>query len=221
MATANEPSERVRVRRLAKRGVYDRAVIDQILDEGVVCHVGIVEDGQPFVIPMAYSRLGDRIYLHGSRASRLLKALAAGTPACITVTLLDGLVLARSAFHHSMNYRSAVVLGAGVAVEEPAEKVEALRMLLERLVPGRWDEIRAPSKTELQQTLVVAVPIEEASAKVRTGPPLDEEEDLALAVWAGVLPLQLGALAPVADPQLPASIAAPNYLSGWQPGSHS
>lgn len=207
--------ERSQVKRLAKRAVYDRATIDAILDEGLICHVGFVADGQPFVIPTIHVRIGDSIYLHGSPASRMLQALSRGGEACITVTLVDGLVLARSAFHHSMNYRSAVLFGRGLAVDDDGQKTEILRCLAEHLIRGRWPDVRAPNEKELKQTLVVGVPIDEASAKVRTGPPLDDEEDYALPIWAGVLPLRLTASAPIADPRLPTGLAAPGYARDY------
>jgi uncharacterized protein len=204
------------VRRLPQRAVYDRTVIDQILDEGLVCDVGIVEDQQPIIIPMAYVRIDDQIVVHGAKASRLLRTLARGVIACIAVTLLDGLVLARSAFHHSMNYRSVVLFGTGAAIEVPQDKLEALRLLTERLTPGRWPTIRRPSERELQQTLVVAVSIREASAKIRTGPPLDEEGDYALPIWAGVLPLHLASSNPIPDPCLKAGIPLPEHVAHWR-----
>jgi nitroimidazol reductase NimA-like FMN-containing flavoprotein (pyridoxamine 5'-phosphate oxidase superfamily) len=204
-------TERTTIKRLPQRGAYDRDTIFRILDEGLVCHVGFVADGRPCVIPMIYVRLGEAVYLHGSPASRMLRALAAGADVCLTVTLVDGLVLARSAFHHSVNYRSVVLFGRGSAVDDPGAKVEALRALSEHLIPGRWEEARGPSADELRRTLVVTIPITEASAKVRTGPPLDDDADLALPVWAGVLPLRLAAGAPVADPTLAPGIPPPEY----------
>ena len=215
MMEENYQSLRTTVRRLPQRGVYDRAAIHQILDKGLVCHVGFVIEGQPYVIPMVYVRVEERVYLHGSRASRMLRALAGGVEACITVTLVDGLVLARSAFHHSMNYRSAVVFGTGAAVEGSAEKGAVLHALSEHLVPGRWQEIRGPNEKELQQTLVVAIPIREASAKIRTGPPLDDEEDHALPTWAGVLPLRQMPSQPVPDPRLPPDIPVPLHVKRY------
>lgn len=212
MSASNARSE---VRRLAKRAVYDRAAIDAILDEGLICHVGFVVDGQPYVLPTIHVRIGDSLFLHGSPASRTLQALAGGAEACVTVTLVDGLVLARSAFHHSMNYRSAVIFGKGSAVADEATKVEVLRCLSEHLIRGRWADVRGPSPSELKGTLVVEIPIDEASAKVRTGPPLDDEEDYALYVWAGVLPLRLAAQAPLADPRLPVGLAVPNYAAEY------
>jgi hypothetical protein len=212
---SNAQGDRSQVKRLAKRAVYDRAAIDAILDEGLICHVGFAIDGQPFVIPTIHVRIGDSIYLHGSPASRMLQTLAQGAEACITVTLVDGLVLARSAFHHSMNYRSAVLFGKGSPVEGESEKSDILRCLAEHLIHGRWREVRSPSAAELKATLVVAIPIDEASAKVRTGPPLDDEEDYLLNVWAGVLPVRLTASTPIADPRLPPSIAAPQYATDY------
>ncbi len=182
---------RSRVRRLPQRARYDRETIDLILDEGFVCHVGLVDQGQAVVIPINYARSGDRLLLHGSPASRMLRTLASGAACCVTVTLVDGLVLARSAFHHSVNYRSVVVFGTAREVTGEAEKTEALRLFMEHVVPGRWDEVRRPSARELKATLVVAISIEEVSAKVRTGGPIDDEEDLALPVWAGVVPLKV------------------------------
>jgi nitroimidazol reductase NimA-like FMN-containing flavoprotein (pyridoxamine 5'-phosphate oxidase superfamily) len=194
------PTDRTGVRRLPQRASYDRALVYQILDEGFVCHVGFVVDGSPFVIPTAYGRVGDTLYLHGAKASRMLKALAAGAEACVTVTLVDGLVLARSAFHHSMNYRSVVVFGRASAVEDPREKLAAMRAFSEHLIPGRWSEVREPNERELAATLVVSLPLAEVSAKVRAGAPVDDEEDLTLPVWAGELPLRLVAGEPVRDP---------------------
>jgi uncharacterized protein len=204
------------VRRRAGRGKYDRETIDAILDEGRFAHVGIVSDGQPFVIPVLYARDGDRIYVHGSPLSRLVKTLAAGVPMCLTVTLLDGLVLARSAFHHSMNYRSVVVLGEGRVIEDRARKLEALRMIVDHVVPGRSDDVRGPSAKELKATEVVSLAINEASAKIRTGPPVDDAEDYALGVWAGELPLSLTAGAPVADERCVASV--PEYVVSYGRG---
>ena len=208
---APAPSPRSAVRRLPERAAYEREAIHAILDEGLICHVGVVADGQPFVIPCVYARIGDRIYLHGSPASRLLRALAEGAPACVTVTLLDGLVLARSAFHHSMNYRSVVVLGTAQPVTDAEERLAALRAIVEHVVPGRWCEARRPSARELAQTLVVSLPTDEASAKLRRGPPLDDAADLELPVWAGELPLRIAAGEPIADPSLRPGIAAPAY----------
>ena len=213
---ATPPSERTRVRRLPGRGAYDRPTIDAILDEGLVCHLGLVVDGSPVVIPTGYARDGDRLLLHGSRTSASMRALAAGAEACVTVTLLDGLVLARSAFHHSMNYRSVVVLGTGEEVAEPSAKAEALRLLTDHLVPHRSADARGPSARELELTTVVALALDEASAKVRTGGPVDDEDDHALAVWAGVIPLALAPSAPVDDATVPPGAPAPPYVTGYR-----
>jgi nitroimidazol reductase NimA-like FMN-containing flavoprotein (pyridoxamine 5'-phosphate oxidase superfamily) len=207
---------RTTVRRLPERARYDRQAIDAILDEGLVCHVGFVADGQPFVVPSAYARMDDRLLVHGSAASRMVKALAAGVPACVTVTLLDGLVLARSGFHHSMNYRSVVVVGTAAEITDPAEKRRALDAIVEHIVPGRLRAVRPPSDVELRATRVVALSLDEASAKVRTGPPKDDEVDYALACWAGEVPLRLTPGEPVPDPRLPAGTAVPEHVRGWR-----
>lgn len=215
MATRSD-GDRSQIKRLPQRAVYDRAAIDAIVDESLICHVGFVDAGQPFVIPTIHVRIGDCIYLHGSPASRMLRALGRGAEACITVTHVDGLVLARSAFHHSMNYRSAVLFGKGAMVADEGQKLEVLRSLSERLIRGRWADVRPPNEEELRKTLVVSIAIDEASAKVRTGPPLDDEEDYSLDVWAGVLPLKLTASAPIADPRLAAGREAPQYARGYE-----
>jgi nitroimidazol reductase NimA-like FMN-containing flavoprotein (pyridoxamine 5'-phosphate oxidase superfamily) len=215
MSDVTNSTERSTVKRLPARGVYDRAVINQILDAGLVCHLGFVVDGQPFVIPTTYVRVGETVYVHGSPASRMLQALERGVAACVTVTLVDGLVLARSAFHHSINYRSVVVFGTGSLVSDPQEKLAVLKALTDHLIPGRWDEIRQPSAQELKRTLVVAIPIDEASAKIRVGPPLDDAEDYELEVWAGVVPLSLAAGAPVPDPRLAPHISPPGYAESY------
>jgi len=212
------PSDRTRVQRLPKRGAYDRETIDAILDEGLVCHVGFMVDSQPFVIPTGYARDGDRILIHGSSASRMLRALRAGVDACITVTLVDALVLARSAFHHSMNYRSVVILGRATAVEDPEEKMEALRKLTEHIVPGRWDDCRGPNETEMKATTVLSFPLRECSAKIRTGPPLDDDEDYALPHWAGLLPFAPQTGSPQRDEKLPAHIEVPAYVARYSRG---
>jgi nitroimidazol reductase NimA-like FMN-containing flavoprotein (pyridoxamine 5'-phosphate oxidase superfamily) len=190
-------------------------MIDQILDEGLVCHVGFAVEKQPFVIPTAYARVDDRLYIHGSPASRMLRTLQNGIEVCVTVTLLDGLVLARSAFHHSMNYRSVVVFGTATVVEHPNEKLAALHAFTDHVVPGRWAEVRQPTRQELAGTLVLSLPLTEASAKVRTGPPVDDEADYELSVWAGEIPLQLAATNPTPDPQLRSDIATPAYVSSY------
>jgi uncharacterized protein len=213
---AAAPSERTRLRRRRERGSYDRAVIDAILDEALLAHIGIVErDGQPFVLPMLHARRGDLVYLHGSAAGRTLRTLAGGAQACLTVSLLDGLVLARSAMHHSANYRSVMLLGEAVCVDDPAQKREAFEAIVEHIVPGRWPDIRPPSDNELKATAIVAMSIDEASAKIRTGPPLDDEDDYALPAWAGVIPLVTRAGAPQADARLTAGIPIPGYARSY------
>ena len=208
---APAPSPRSAVRRLPERAAYEREIIHAILDEGLVCHVGFVADGQPFVIPCVYGRVGERLYLHGSSASRMLRALAEGAAVCVTVTLLDGLVLARSAFHHSVNYRSVVVLGSAQPVTDAEERLAALRAIVEHVIPGRWREARRPSARELAQTQVVSLALDEASAKLRAGPPKDDAADLELPVWAGEVPLRLAAGEPLADPGLRGGLAPPAY----------
>jgi uncharacterized protein len=207
---------RTEVHRLPVRGAYDRETVDAILDEGFICHVGFVFEGSPFVIPTGYGRDGDRLLIHGSAASRMLRALSAGAEACITVTLLDGLVLARSAFHHSMNYRSVVVLGKGALIDEPGNKMAALRVITERLVPGRWEGVRQPTPQEMKGTTVLSFSINEASAKVRTGPPKDDVEDYALPIWAGVLPLSLVPGAPMADERNLEEVVLPDYIRHYK-----
>jgi nitroimidazol reductase NimA-like FMN-containing flavoprotein (pyridoxamine 5'-phosphate oxidase superfamily) len=205
----DEPGSRATVHRMPGRAAYERDVIDPILDEAFVCHVGFVYNSQPCVIPTLYARDGDQLILHGSPASRMLRTLAESPDVCVTVTLIDGLVLARSAFHHSLNYRSVVIFGRAVVVDDPEQKLHALRKLVEHIGPGRWDVARPPSERELRQTLVLAVHIDDASAKVRTGPPVDDEEDYKLSVWAGVVPLALTAGAPVPDDRMPEHIKGP------------
>ena len=208
-------TERTTLKRLPKRAEYDREAVNRILDEGFICHVGFVVEGKPFVIPTGYARSGDTLFIHGSQASRMLRAVGKGIDVCLTVTLVDGLVLARSAFHHSMNYRSVVVFGRATVVDDADDKVTALRSLSEHMIPGRWDEVRGPSEQEMKATLVLSLPLAEVSAKVRTGPPLDDEDDYELGVWAGVIPLRLAADAPIADPRLPAEIDVPHYASNY------
>jgi nitroimidazol reductase NimA-like FMN-containing flavoprotein (pyridoxamine 5'-phosphate oxidase superfamily) len=214
-------TERTRVQRLPARATYDVATIHAILDEGLVCHLGFVIEGQPYVIPTTYARVDDRLYIHGSPASRMLRTIRDGVPVCVTVTLLDGLVLARSAFHHSMNYRSVVVLGNAVEVVDPFERLEELRAIVEHVVPRRWNEVRQPNEQELKATLVLRVPLIEASAKIRTGPPLDDEQDHELPWWAGEIPLQLVPQTPVADPQLDPRIAIPGSVRDYRGPSGS
>ena len=209
-------TERTKLKRLPKRGHFDRDTVYGILDEGFICHVGFVVAGQPFVIPTGYARAGDKLYIHGSQASRMLRTLAGGVDTCVTVTIIDGLVLARSAFHHSMNYRSVVVFGRATPVEDREEKIAALLALSEHIVRGRWVDVREPTEQELKATTVLCLPLEEASAKIRTGPPLDDEEDYALPIWAGVVPLKLVAGEPINDPRLPDGIQAPEYATHYK-----
>ena len=206
------PTPRTRVHRRAQRATYDRTEIHAILDEALLAHVGFVADGQPYVLPMAFARADEMVLLHGSTRTRLLSLIADGLPICITVTLLDGLVLARSVFHHSMNYRSVTILGRGHEITAPAEKLSALEVITEHVAPGRWKVARRPSPGELRATRVVAVPIEEIVAKRRSGSSLDDEADVRLPVWAGVVPLALAAGAPIADAQLPAGTAVPTAV---------
>lgn len=206
------PTERTTLKRLPKRAEYDRRAVYDILDEGFICHVGFTIDGQPFVIPTGYARAGDSLYIHGSQASRMLKTMSEGIDVCVTVTLVDGLVLARSAFHHSINYRSVLVFGKASVIEDKEEKLEALRALSEHIVPGRWVEVREPNEGEIKATLVLSLPLTEASAKVRTGPPIDDDDDYALRVWAGVIPLRLESGEAIGDPCLPPDILLPDYL---------
>jgi uncharacterized protein len=210
------PSPRSAVRRHPERGDYDRDTIDAILDEAVFCHVGFAVDGQPFVIPTIHARVGDVVYLHGSPASRLLQRLAGPVDVCVTATILDGLVLARSVYNHSMNYRSAVVFGRARAVEERAEKLAALEAVSEHVVRGRWADARGPSEKELAGTRVLAVAIEEASAKVRSGPPGDFEADVPLPIWAGVIPLHVAAGAPETDERVPQGVRVPDYAVAYE-----
>jgi uncharacterized protein len=209
------PTERTQVKRLPKRGKYDQETVHKILDEGFVCHAGFSVDGQPYVIPTNYGRAGDILYLHGSAASRMLRTLSGGVPVCVTVTHVDGLVLARSAFHHSVNYRSVVILGTARLVEDPAEKMEALRIFTDHVMKGRWDEVRVPTEQELKATTVLALPLEEVSAKVRTGGPIDDEEDYARPVWAGVLPLQVSAKPPIPDEKRQRDQPIPEYMKNY------
>jgi len=213
---ATPPSERTRVRRLPERGVYDHETIDEIVDEALICHLAYVIDGEPRVIPTIHARAGDTLYVHGSNASRTLRSTKQGTPVAIEITLLDGLVLARSAFHHSMNYRSVIVYGRAREVTDPDEKWEAQRALVEHVAHGRARDARMPNQRELDQTTILAVEITEASAKVRTGPPKDEEDDLALPIWAGVLPLVTVPGQPEPDPHLEADVPVPDYVRDYR-----
>jgi uncharacterized protein len=215
MSETQLPTARTRVVREADRGVYDRETVYRILDEGFLCHAGFIVDGQPFVIPTSYGRKDASLYIHGSAASRMLRQMKDGVPVCITVTLLEGLVLARSIFNHSMNYRSVVILGKATLVDDPEEKLAALRILSEHILPGRWADSRQPNERELKATSVLRVPIEEFSAKVRLGPPIDDEEDYSFPTWAGVVPLEMVAGAPIDDPRLDAGRKVPSYVRGY------
>ena len=214
---ATPPSDRTRVRRVPQRGAYERETIEAILDETLISHVGFVHEGQPVVIPTLHARLGERLYLHGSAASRMLRTLEKGVPVCATATLVDGLVLARSAFHHSVNYRSVVVFGTATLTEPGDETAKALELFTEKLVPGRWADVRPPTRQELKGTKVLSLPLDEASAKVRTGPPIDDDEDYDLPVWAGVLPLATQVAEPQPDPRLDPAIETPGYVAAWRP----
>jgi nitroimidazol reductase NimA-like FMN-containing flavoprotein (pyridoxamine 5'-phosphate oxidase superfamily) len=210
------PTERTRVIREPHRGAYDRQTIYKILDEGFVCHVGFSTDGQPFVIPTLYARIGDAIYFHGSAASRMLRGAAAGVSVCVTVTLTDGIVLARSVFNHSMNYRSVVALGKATLVDAATEKLEALRAFTEKILPGRWEEARRPNEKELKATSILKLPLTEVSAKVRSGPVQDDEEDYVLPVWAGIVPLHLQAEPPIRDERCDPAIPTPSYAARYK-----
>ena len=213
-------TERTRVRRIPKRGAYDRASVYQILDEGFICHVGFTVDEKTFVIPTGYARIGDNLLIHGSAASRMMREMISGIEVCVTVTLIDGLVLARSAFHHSMNYRSVVVFGTAELVENETEKYEALRLFTEHIVPQRWDDVRPPTAKELKATTVLRLPIQEASAKVRTGNPVDDEADYDLNIWAGVIPVQLKTDGAFDDGKLKENVSVPSYVSNYKRGEN-
>jgi nitroimidazol reductase NimA-like FMN-containing flavoprotein (pyridoxamine 5'-phosphate oxidase superfamily) len=211
MSRPYTPTPRTRLVREADRAVYDREAAYRILDEGFLCHVGFVADGQPFVIPTSYGRKDASLYIHGSAASRMLRQMKDGVPVCVTITLLDGLVLARSIFNHSMNYRSVVVLGKATLVDDPQEKIGALQLISEHILPGRWADARQPNERELKATSVLRLPIEEFSAKVRMGPPIDDEEDYSFPTWAGVVPLEMKTGEPIDDPRLDPAREVPNY----------
>ena len=208
-------TDRTTVKRIPKRGNYDRETIAAILDEAFICHVGFVARGQQYVIPTGYARIGDDLYIHGSAASRMMRSLSDGIDVCLTVTLIDGLVLARSAFHHSMNYRSVVILGKAEMVTGSDEKNKALEAFTEHVIPGRWAEVRWPTELELKATTVLRLPITEASAKIRTGDPVDDDEDYSMNVWAGVLPITLTPGEPVADIKLKDGIEIPDYVTSY------
>jgi uncharacterized protein len=211
-----KPTEKTRVRRLPKRGNYDRDTIHAILDEAFICHVGFTIKAQPYVIPTGFARVDDHLYIHGSSASRMLRSLAEGIDVCVTVTLIDGLVLARSAFHHSINYRSVVILGKAGLVDDAAEKYKAMEAFTEHVIPGRWADVRWPNKLELKATTVLKLPIEEASAKIRTGGPIDDDEDYKLDVWAGVLPMKFNAGEPLRDELMASDIEVPRYIAAYE-----
>ena len=210
------PTERTKVRRLPDRGKYDAESVYGILDEAFICHVGFVVEGQPYVIPTGFARIDDTLYIHGSAASRMLRTLADGVQVCVTVTLIDGIVMARSGFHSSMNYRSVVILGRAMPVEGRDEKLAALAAFSEQVMPGRWKDLRETTDAELKGTLVLSLPLREVSAKVRSGPPKDDEADYALPLWAGVVPLKLTAGTPIDDPRLPKGIAPPGYARNYK-----
>jgi nitroimidazol reductase NimA-like FMN-containing flavoprotein (pyridoxamine 5'-phosphate oxidase superfamily) len=209
-------TKRTRIRRKPARGSYERAEVFQILDRALICHVAFVIDGQPYAMPTIHARRGETLYLHGSNGSRMLRVAAAGEALCVTVSIVDGIVLARSGFHHSLNYRSAVVLGVGRPVSDADEKRLALEAVVEHIMPGRTADARGPSAKELRATTVVAIPLEEASAKARTGPPVDDDEDLSLPIWAGVLPLALEPGEPIRAPELPEDVPLPGYVTRWR-----
>jgi len=215
MSEPQIPTTRTRVVREPHRGVYDREEVYRILDEAFLCHVGFAVDGQPFVIPTSYGRKDANLYIHGSAASRMLRQMKEGVPVCITVTLLDGLVLARSVFNHSMNYRSVVIFGKATLVDDPKEKLEGLKVLSDHILPGRWDDSRQPNEQELKATSLLRVPIEEFSAKVRTGPPIDDVEDMNFPTWAGVVPIELKARTPINDQQLDPKQLIPEYVKHY------
>lgn len=214
--TTYPPSARTTLKRLPERGRYDREVIHSILDEALICHVGFVADGKPVVIPTIHARVGETLYAHGSQGSRMLRALRDGAEVCVTVTLLDGLVLARSAFHHSMNYRSVIIFGRATEVIDPAERLSALDAIVEHVAHGRTKDARRPNDVELRKTMVIAVPLEEASAKMRAAGVGDEEEDYALPVWAGVLPMRLTPGVPEADSRLVQGVEVPEYVKNYK-----
>jgi nitroimidazol reductase NimA-like FMN-containing flavoprotein (pyridoxamine 5'-phosphate oxidase superfamily) len=213
------PTVRTKLKRLPARGSFEREAIYSILDEAFICHVGFTVDGQPFVVPTSYARVAGNLFIHGSAASRMMRTMARETDVCVTVTLIDGLVLARSAFHHSMNYRSVMILGRAKLIDDEAEKLNALKAFTEHIIPNRWSEIRPPTVNELKATVVLALPLEEASAKIRTGDPKDDEEDYALDIWAGVIPLYLTAGQPIGDRRLRTGVEAPPSVTNYSVSS--
>jgi uncharacterized protein len=216
MTNEIKQTKRTKLKRIPKRGNFDRETVYKILDEGFICHVGFTIDGQTFVIPTAYGRKGDTLFVHGSAASRMMREMSKGIDVCVTVTLVDGLVLARSAFHHSMNYRSVVIFGNAEIITDEAEKNDALFAFTEHLIKGRWDEVRPPNSKELKATTVLRLPINEASAKIRTGDPIDDEEDMNLDVWAGIIPLQVVAGKPINDKLLRENIDTPFFVKYYK-----
>jgi uncharacterized protein len=212
---AFEQTNRTKLKRIPKRGDFDRETVYKILDEAFICHIGFTVDGQTFVIPTAYGRKGDTLFVHGSAASRMMREMSKSIDVCVTVTLVDGLVLARSAFHHSMNYRSVVIFGNAEIIDDEAEKNDALFAFTEHLIKGRWDDVRPPNSKELKATTVLRLPINEASAKIRTGDPIDDEEDYSLDVWAGVIPLKLSTEKPVSDAKLEKGLEIPDYAPNY------
>jgi nitroimidazol reductase NimA-like FMN-containing flavoprotein (pyridoxamine 5'-phosphate oxidase superfamily) len=209
------PTARTTLKRLPKRGVFERQRIYEILDEGFVCHLGFSVDGRPFVVPTGYGRSGEMLFIHGSAASRTLRTLAASVEVCVTVTIVDGLVLARSAFHHSMNYRSVMIFGTASVVQDDCEKMRALRAFSDHIIPNRWNDVREPNDSELKKTLVLRLPLVEASAKIRNGPPLDDGSDYELPIWAGEIPLRVMAQTPVPDSRLSPDVAVPSYIERY------
>jgi len=205
-------SQRSKIKRIPSRGYYDKDTINQIIDEALYCHVSFAQSNQPFIIPTIHARMGDKIVLHGAKGSRMMKYIAEGNEVCIAITLMDGLVLARSVFHHSMNYRSVVIFGKGKLIENKVKKLEALEAITEHLIPGRWEDARKPTEKELNATTVVLIDIDEASAKIRTGPPIDDEEDYNLPVWAGLIPISRKFDSPENDPKLNKNVELPNYI---------
>lgn len=208
-------TKKTKIKRLPKRGNFDRKVIYKILDEGFVCHVGFSIDNQPFVLPTAYARVDDQLLIHGSAASRMMKSMALEINVCVAVTLVDGLVLARSAFHHSMNYRSVVVFGKAEVIRDEGEKARALQAFTQHIIPHRWSEVRPPNKKELKGTMILSLALDEASAKIRSGDPVDDEEDYAMDVWAGVIPLEVSTKEPIADARLRDGVKIPPHISNY------
>lgn len=211
-----QKSKRTKINRLPARGHYDKETINNIIDTTYFCHVSFVIDEQPFIIPAIHARIDNTIVLHGAKTSRMRNHIIDGNEVCIAFTIMDGLVLARSVFHHSMNYRSAIVYGKGRAVKDFGEKEKAFQSITNHILPGRWEDARRPNKKEIDSTSVVSINIEEASAKIRTGPPLDDEDDYSLSIWAGVLPLQVNKRIPVEDPKLEEGIILPEYIENFK-----